>query len=470
MSNKPSGINTTLEMIRRFSSTVIDCAESENAIESNFRLRTARAKREYEEGLSDLDALHQGNLAEAQSILHNHTERAKTLYNNRQSRIEEAYSNALSQSSNTLENERGRKISAVQAKTLEAKRKNENELSEAKKLQNEISNILGNHIREFKDLRKSILTSFRGFPLLSRKFKKQAPEQDDNQNESAPDLPNICKDIEKTINRTREDLQDFDSNLIPKVFRFIPLQWLALIAAIGITPLGYYILGWEGKKEYLFSYGIAAICLSILWFIKSKSSRTAIISAEKISKQLLHIRTSIVQCDKGRDSWIKNKKTSIEEELEKYIADLNKGLGSAIENAEEIGMDKPKKLDKQRQNIKEKNSSLHSLTLEKIQKENDESIASTISNFESEKKKLIAGRDNETEEAQIEHKNKWKELQSEWKNETETFSKWLCEEKTATNQLFPSWKKDWLDSWTSPETFPHCTTFGSLELDPSLVR
>ena len=138
MSNKPSGINTTLEMIRRFSSTVIDCAESENAIESNFRLRTARAKREYEEGLSDLDALHQGNLAEAQSILHNHTERANTLYNNRQSRIEEAHSNALSQSSNTLENERGRKISAVQAKTLKAKRKNENELSEAKKLQYEI--------------------------------------------------------------------------------------------------------------------------------------------------------------------------------------------------------------------------------------------------------------------------------------------------------------------------------------------
>ena len=50
MSNKPSRINTTLEMIRRFSSTVIDCAERENAIESNFRLRTARAKREYEEG------------------------------------------------------------------------------------------------------------------------------------------------------------------------------------------------------------------------------------------------------------------------------------------------------------------------------------------------------------------------------------------------------------------------------------
>ena len=470
MSNKPSGINTTLEMIRRFSSTVIDCAERENAIESNFRLRTARAKREYEEGLSDLDALHQGNLAEAQSILHNHTERAKTLYNNRQSRIEEAHSNALSQSSNTLENERGRKISAVQAKTLKAKRKNENELSEAKKLQNEIGNVLGKHIDEFKDLRKSILVSFRGFPLLSRKLKKQTLEQNDNQHEASPNLPSICKDIEKTINRTREDLQDFDSNLIPKVFRFIPLQWLTpitAIAAIGITLLGYY-LEWEGKKEYLLSYGIAAICLSILFFIKSRSSHTAIISAEKISKQLLHIRSSIVQCDKGLDSWIKNRKTSIEEELEKYITDLNKGLGSAIENAEEIGMDKPKKLDKQRQNLKEKNSSFHSLTLEKIQKENDESIASAISNFESEKKKLIAGRDNETEEAQIEHKNKWEELQSEWKNETETISKWLCEEKTATNQLFPAWKKDWLDSWTSPETFPHCATFGSLELDPSL--
>ncbi|MEO1859470.1 MAG: hypothetical protein ABGZ19_06215, partial [Verrucomicrobiales bacterium] len=70
MSNKPSGINTTLKIIRRFSSAVIDCADRENSIENNYRLRTARAKREYEEGRSDLDALHQGSLAEAQSILH----------------------------------------------------------------------------------------------------------------------------------------------------------------------------------------------------------------------------------------------------------------------------------------------------------------------------------------------------------------------------------------------------------------
>ena len=142
MSNKPSGINTTLEIIRRFSSTVIDCAERENLIESNYRLRTARAKREYEEGLSDLDALNQGNLAEAQSILHNHTERAKDLYNKRESRIEKAHSNALNKSSDTLETERGRKISEVQAKTLKAKRENENELSEAKKIQVEIDNVL----------------------------------------------------------------------------------------------------------------------------------------------------------------------------------------------------------------------------------------------------------------------------------------------------------------------------------------
>mgnify|MGYP003979528231 FL=1 len=150
MSNKPSGTNTTLEIVRRFSSTVIDCAESEDSIESNYRLRTARAKREYEEGLSGLEASHQGSLAEAQSVLHNRTERAKDLYNQRGSRIEEAHSNALNKSNTSLETERGRKISEVQAKTLEAKRKNETALSQAKKIQTEIDIVLQKHVQEFK--------------------------------------------------------------------------------------------------------------------------------------------------------------------------------------------------------------------------------------------------------------------------------------------------------------------------------
>lgn len=468
MSNKPSGINTTLEIIRRFSSTVIDCAERENLIESNYRLRTARAKREYEEGLSDLDALNQGNLAEAQSILHNHTERAKDLYNKRESRIEEAHSNALNKSSDTLETERGRKISEVQAKTLKAKRENENELSEAKKIQVEIDNVLAKHVLEFKYLKKRILSSFRGFPLLSRKLKKQIPSQGDSPKNEGSDLPKICKDIEKTINSTSEDLSDFDSNLIPKIFRFVPLQWLAPITTIGIAVLGYYIFEWGGKKEYLLSYAIVTLCLAILWIIKSRSSSLATISAEKISKQLIHIRSSIIQCDENRDSWIKDTKNAIEDELEKYVASLNDNLGSAIENAKEIGMGKPKKLQKQLQKVKEKNSSSHSLNLEKIKKINNDSIASAISNFESEKEDLVKVRDNEIEEAKIEHKNKWDELVSEWGNETDTISKWLCEEKTTTSQLFPVWEKAWLNSWTPPETFPHCATFGSLELDPDL--
>jgi len=468
VSNKPSGINTTLKIIRRFSSAVIDCADRENSIENNYRLRTARAKREYEEGRSDLDALHQGSLAEAQSILHNHTERAKALYNNRESRIEEAYSNALNQSSDTLETQRGRKISEVQAKTLEAKRKNESALSEAKETQVRIDNVSKKHVHEFKYLKNKVLSSFRGFPLLSRKLKKQILNQKDRQQNEAPDLPRICTDIEKTIKSTSEDLKDFDSNLIPKIFRFIPLQWLAPITTIGIGLLGYYIFEWEGGGEYLLSCGIAALCLLILWIIKTRSSTVAKSSAEKISKQLIRIRSSFDQFDEGRDSWMKDKKNAIEEELEKYVETLNENLGSAIENAEEIGMGKPKKLEKQHQNIKEKNSSIHFLNLENIQKANKDSIASAISNFESEKGKLVKVRDNEIEEAEIEHKNKWGELVSEWGNEAETISKWLREEKTVTSQLFPVWEKSWLDSWTPPETFSHCATFGLLELDPNL--
>ncbi|MEC7357650.1 MAG: FtsK/SpoIIIE domain-containing protein [Verrucomicrobiota bacterium] len=467
MSNNPSGTNTTLEIVRRFSSTVIDCAEREDSIESNYRLRTARAKREYEEGLSDLEASHQGSLAEAQSVLHNRRERAKDRYNKRGSRIEEAHSNALNKSNTTLETERGRKISEVQAKTLEAKRKNETALSEAKKIQTEIDTVLEHHVHEFKLLRKKALASFRGFPLVSRKLKKEIPDQGHNKKKEAPDLPRICTNIEKIIKSTNEKLKEFDSNLIPKVFRFLPLQWLAPITAVGIFPLGHYILGWSGK-EYLLSYGIAALCLLSLWIIKARSSRLAKDSGEKISEQLIQIRASIVQCDEGRNSWIKDRENAIEEELEKYVEDLNDNLGSAIENAEEIGMGKPKKLEKQLEKLRGKNSSTHSLNLENIQKANEDSISSAISKFESEKEQLAKVRDSEIEEAETEHKNKWEKLVSEWKNETETISKWLSEEKNATSQLFPEWGKSWLDSWSPPDTFPHCATFGSLELDPNL--
>ena len=470
MSNQPSGINTALERVRQFSSAVTDCAEREIAIESDLRLRTARAKRVYEEALSDLDTLHKGKLAEAQSNLHNHTERANAIHESRKARIEEAYSNALSKSSDSLETERGRKISEVQAKTLEAKRKKENELSEAKKTQTEIDNILSNHINEFKSLRKRILASFRGFPFLCRKLKNQTVNKDNNNSyqDEALDLPKICKDIGETINSAKKDLAGFESNIIPKIFRFLPLQWLGPITAIGISLVGYYISGWKEKEEYLITYGIACLCIFILWIIKSRSSNTARISAEKISKKLLHIRTSIVQCDEGRNSWIKDRKNSIEDKLEKYIQSLNENLGSAIETAEEAGMRKPRKLENQLHKLKEKNSSIHSLNLENIQKSNNDSVTSATSDFELEQAKLGRERDAEIESAQTEHKNKWEELVSEWENETQTIVKWLSEEQESTNKLFPPWAEEWMNFWTPPETFPHCAMLGSLHLDPSL--
>ena len=71
MSERPSGVHATLEMIRRLKATITDCISREENVESNYRLKTARAKREHEEASSIIDTNLQNILAEEQSSLHN---------------------------------------------------------------------------------------------------------------------------------------------------------------------------------------------------------------------------------------------------------------------------------------------------------------------------------------------------------------------------------------------------------------
>ena len=70
MNDSPSGISETLKMISSLESVIKETVEQEEAIQSQYRLVSARARREHDESLESIDSDYKNSLAEIQSKFH----------------------------------------------------------------------------------------------------------------------------------------------------------------------------------------------------------------------------------------------------------------------------------------------------------------------------------------------------------------------------------------------------------------
>ena len=95
MSDSPSGISETIKMISSLESVIKETVEQEEAIQSQYRLVSARARREHDESLESIDSDYKNSLAEIQSKFHRINSDTEDFYKQRNKWIERAYSHSI---------------------------------------------------------------------------------------------------------------------------------------------------------------------------------------------------------------------------------------------------------------------------------------------------------------------------------------------------------------------------------------
>ena len=160
---------------------------------------------------------HETQLASAKSSLHHSTKQKEANYQRRQQWIENAAANAHRQITESVEGQKGSRISQVQAQTLKAKRQFESDLARCRKSIASLEDKLLECKQLYRKLHSLALACFRGFPILYLKVKNSAKKK------HAADLTNALTaeefatsieyeapfKFEKLLSILKEQLSDF---------------------------------------------------------------------------------------------------------------------------------------------------------------------------------------------------------------------------------------------------------------------
>ena len=471
MNKNLSDIHSTLDTVKRLKTAVAEAVSREEEIEKDYRIGCARAKREHEERIAGIEADHSTRLAAAQSALHHCSQTAEANYQRRNQWIENAAGNAHRQVTEAVEGQKGSRISQVQAQTLKSKRQCETDLSDSRKAIASLENNLLAHKKAYRKLNTLALACFRGFPLLYLRIKNTGKQQGEvdpadaltpEEFETSVEYETPFK-FEKLLSALKEQISGFSQKPLPKIFRYIPLQFLIPIAAALTLSTGY-LTGWNSPQTQV--TGAVSLGLTLLLIILQRlAASTASRAAADISKTLKMAGAVYLQYSKTCQPWMDARREQLENALDDELKLLNKNLGSAIKSAEQLGQDSPTKLADQEKRLKKKNSARLEAAMEGIKAKNSSSVADIHERTREQKTQA----DNELQSAQNEadtkHQEVWKALEEQWNAQIPAILKIIDDDNAITRNTFPDWSHDVISNWKAPDDFSHTAGFGHLSLD-----
>ncbi len=446
----PFGTPDALETTLALKAAVANAAARENEIEKSYRLEVARAEREHGEEVEALDAELQNRLAAARSQLHRSREDAGAKRERRAAWIARAHHSAERRVTGTVEGEKSRQISKTQAQTLEAKRERDTELAFAKGRLAELAEELRAEKRHFSNLRGAARAAFRGFPRLAAGVNHVPKSAPADPGAPAPDVVALAGELRGHLDTTRGLLRDFSRAPLPKLFRFLPLQWLAPIAVAAVASTGY-LLSWE-PATYLLVGGACLALLVALFALQRVAARAAAGPAAAIADSLGEAAAAYRLCATGGEAWLEANRTKLEARLQDTVDHLNENLSAAIGEADRVGEAEPSKFAAQSDRLARRNDERHRRAVERAEADHREEAAG-------------AARAEAEAEAGRARDAAWGELTNRWNSNVSPIFDTLARNGEAAKAMFPTWGSGWLDAWRPPEAFAHAAPYGRLSVD-----
>jgi len=466
VSDSPSGISETIKMISSLESVIKETVEQEEAIQSQYRLVSARARREHDESLESIDSDYKNSLAEIQSKFHRINSDTEDFYKQRNKWIERAYSHSIERLNKNYEAKKNKSISEIQFKTLTFKRNHEDRISEIHQHQASVESILEKVSVENKSLNLRINRIFRGYPLIRRKLNKKSqkiyncPEKQD--------IISSSEELKDSIYKTSEALDKFENSKIPKFLRCTPLHWLYPLSVSGISLIGHYILKWNYHDHYL-PLSICTFVYSLLFIFKYKYKHICLESYYEIEKHRAKSAEMYSICINGREIWRTTQTKIAEEELNKKIKGLNEDLGSQAEENKRTSHGKPERFLEKKKSLLERTQKNKQAKVESNKTRKNEAILKSDQFFEDRKNELLKSRDSLINESKESRNKAWNELKLKWANSTKEVYDFCHKNTLVTNECFFEWNDEFLKNWSAPLEFPNYVNFGTLKIDPTLL-
>ena len=386
--------------------------------------------------------------------------RAHAEIETRQAKIHQAYHSSRSSLARRMQEMKDRRIGQVQGSIMRNRQARQQELDRAKTAHHEFQKQLIADRGVRRELRTSVLKSFRSFrPLVRGKFEgtrfKVAPVGDAGSPEE------IRGELLKTLDEARAAAEAAQGLALVRFFRLAPLTVLAAI--IGGACLWYALRpGGAGLRPTLPSFFVAEGILTVVWVIALILSQATL---RRAATALATARLLELESQKKSAGRLAELEAEIQDEHQQEGQGLSETFRESDSDWKTRLSSGQKKLDLQFSRLPARLGKLHQRKIARIAADYDRALSLAQTNAQAlsgetqlERANSNAGVESETEAA-------IQQLTAPWQGEVRPLLEKLVSLEQGSRTRFSAWSADFCENWTPPEESPVSVRIGSIQVD-----
>jgi S-DNA-T family DNA segregation ATPase FtsK/SpoIIIE len=459
--NSQPGVNEMLALLDTLKSVAGEFATREEKLEKDFRARSAAAQNALAGGNEAQESAAAAQELNAASALESENQLLQARFEKRQSRINRVHAAVSGQLLGAISESdagwRTRTQQGVQAAEL----RRDEELAKAAAANEQFQQDLTVAGDNLARLETAARHAFRGYGRFRRLLKpgRQWPEPD-----LAPDENVLFSELQKIQAKIIGDLDRFGEFAMPKLFRFLPFWFVAalLLGGVAANP----ILAHFGRN--MISHLEARIALAGLLVVAAAyiiGGRTAAPLARIIAGDVASARRLFDACTEKSGAHIQQEQERIEQEFESAKQTFNQEWRQAARDIGHLRGVQPTAISAKASRILQKNEHWRQGELGRLQQRHDEALVSLKAQDAAAVRQLAEAHKTLTAQIESDHRTRWRELEVDWKNRSQSLVENIQAANAAAEKLFPAWGTALWQNWLPPMEFQNAAKFGRLEVD-----
>ncbi|MEO7100283.1 MAG: FtsK/SpoIIIE domain-containing protein [Luteolibacter sp.] len=378
----------------------------------------------------------------------------------RRAKIHLAYHNSRTSLSRRMQEMKDRRIGQVQGSIMRNRKARQEELDRAKTAHLEFQKQLGADRGVRRELRESILKTFRSFrPVVKDKFEGLRFKVPAIEAAGSPEQTRA--ELLKTLEEARAAAEAAKNLALVRFFRFVPL-WL-LMAVVAFVNLwsairhGYDVMGSAFPSALISEMVLVGAWLLVLALSMGTIRRAAtalgtarLLEAEAEKKSAARVAELEAEIQNEHDQEGRGLSETFRESDTDWKTRLSKGQ---------------KKLDQQLAGLPARLEKLHQRKLAKIAAEYDKALSQAQAEAQGVSHETSLARATSNAELEKQKDASIQQLTTPWKGEVTPQVQKLVSLEQSSRSQFPPWSQDFCENWTPPDESPCSVRIGSIQVD-----
>ncbi|HEY1787451.1 MAG TPA: FtsK/SpoIIIE domain-containing protein [Verrucomicrobiae bacterium] len=459
MNNIPA-VNDILALLDSLKQTVREFTAREGRLETDFHDRSSNALKLYETQNEQLETDWDARVAAAEADLESRKAQSKSLNNARKDRIERAYKTARGRAVSNVEGQDARWRGEVQSGLVEAEQKRDADLAAAAAANDNFQQKFAETAAIFEHLEKRARRAFH----VSGKFRGLLRRGQPAQSAAPFDGDEFFARLGRLQSQIESDLKKFETALLPRLLRFVPI-WPLAIVLLGGAVAGP-VLAHFGSHVVPAPVAIAALAaFAILLVLSFLAAGAAAPAAAAVADYFVKAREMLDGGPEKIELFYQQEQERIQAEFQANEHALNQRWKEGARNLARLGTSLPMQVDDKALRIHQKNLARGKNKLALIDTQHEEAMSRMQAENDELTRRLLGGYQTNKRQMEQEHTAAWVQLEADWKHAIEPLCRNLQSAATAADKTFPPWTTPNWENWAPPRDFQNVATFARLEVN-----